>query len=239
MNNPFFTYPGGTLRGEYNDFETYRVEAHRLLNHLKSSILKPNTLLYICIGSAMEENKCDDYYKYNQWRQLFPHYIETYLSPVEIIIISPNKLKNPGFIKITDEYLKWESSDTSTYTSSTRDIKVNIFNCMMPSENKKRTVSIAKKCTDLPLQTDTDVQFINEFYSVLKEYINKANKTICNSFAVFRNMPEYNDFRMFREIKDVIGNGILAEWKYDEMCTNTYYKHYWKYKQLSYIGNTI
>src|SRR6185369_17014266 len=111
INNPFFTYPTYPVRG-YSDHVVYQKEVVRLKKYISEVKVKDKSLLFICVGAAMEEATSDERYELTaHWRQLFPTCIDQIIqlsTPVKIVIVSPNrsfspdKFTPPVFISKTD-----------------------------------------------------------------------------------------------------------------------------------------
>lgn len=234
MNYPFFVYPGYPFRGYFN-FEEYLSEVIRLdkyIQELKDTCTQ-NTLLHLTIGAAMEEvADIEDYFKIyiqkQHWRQLFPDFIDYNCfknkTPVKIIIIAPNDIfsinnfKEPQFIKYTNEIYSWEKINQKQYKSQNFNVEVNFFCTMMPHSEPARNINIVNKIKQIDLdqktnyhqkiiQSNDDLNFINQFYTNLKllfDVINQKEGIVtCFSFAVFNEITEqskYNEYLMFSEI---------------------------------------
>jgi hypothetical protein len=234
-------YPGFPFSG-YHDTYTYNRNLIDLDNYIKELTININqkSIIHISIGAAAEEARIDfnKDIKY-QWEQLFPEHLYKIIKtnpsiPVYHIIIAPNNfLKDhymPIFIKKTK--LNWIYRGHNTFQLDNLTIKM--FCCPMPSNcdytkliDNLRTHNIKDenyyKSID---QTNQDRIFINNFYKNLECLFNKVNYydgiISCYSFAVFNAdtmKARYNNFSMFKEIKDLFPKNklcqrILAEWVY-------------------------
>tara|TARA_Y100000780_G_scaffold230634_1_gene253287 strand:- start:21028 stop:21888 length:861 start_codon:yes stop_codon:yes gene_type:complete len=238
MNFPFYLYPNQVLSG-YTDYEEYLKETERLYNDLCEYKSKPNTIFQLIIGAVMEEAIDYKVDINNHWRQLFPFYLEYHLetntnSNIDIFLISPNiGFKNhikPTFINATS-YYEWKyDKNTKTYYSTTENINVHIYYTPFPSIdlNNYKSLSLYDTIIDKDhlkklIQTENDINFINNFYQELQiifETIEKYNGfIICNSYAVFRYgsifFEKFHSYGLFPDIKNLFKDEptrVLAEW---------------------------
>lgn len=233
MNNPFYTYPNYPFHGGYNNFNLY-IDNIKRLKDLFDDMREYDgkQLIYMAVGATMEEIIDDDNYKkYNQWRQLFPSYIEDMILKSKclkssIIIASPNiffdpcRYRDPVFISKTDRQFKWTKTSKNTYKSSHYDVTVFVICTKFPSYNEDRSRLVYDKLcelvkkdnicinTDHILQTEDDIVFIKNFYDSLDKLIIEIDGIlICNSFATFNINSvygkSYNNYRMFKELKQI------------------------------------
>lgn len=229
INNPFFTYPTYPLRG-YSDHVEYKNEIIRLRKYINELKITDGTLLFLCIGAAMEELINDTRYKtISHWRQLFPlciEHISKFGIPVKIIIISPNESFSsnnfiaPTFIDKTDNDYKWKNIDKS-FISTKYNVTVDIFCTLLPHEEKEKNERMVKYLNSQEdiffhnaskniYQTDTDIKFIIQFYKELQScfdnVIKHNGKIACFSYAVFSensNYSKFNSYNMFTELLDI------------------------------------
>ena len=241
INFPWYTYPN-ILTSSYNTFDAYRQETRRLYEYIKNFKCSTPVLFHLTIGAAMEEylsqhTSIDDSQyglcKSFQWRQLFPHWIQTYITNnvnayVEIIIVSPNKCfymeyKQPIFVRETDHIFNWmKITDRCFISMKYPNLKINIFYTLFPHKCSKNKNMIAQyRSTDKlgefkPFlrqitQTEYDCLLIDTFYDTFQSMLNKIihyNGFIsCYSFAVFNLNTCYSricNFEMFREVAKLI-----------------------------------
>jgi len=254
LNFPWTSYPthrtGNLCHGWGEDIDyiiQYRQNTLHLFDFLKNTT--PCPTIFICIGAAYEEIvSLSSNVQINQWRQLFPLYIEKFVvngNKVQIIIISPNdsfmKRETPEFINKT-RYMNWtfreETNCKQVYSSKKFHVDVYIFCTPMPSDDPlndnviqyiKSTnlyeLDIVKNKVDNMLKTTNDIDFVRNFYECLKIFINKCDVVICNSYAVFNENDKLKNYCMFPEIKELFNkkdNKILSEWIYDVDNYNTF-----------------
>lgn len=232
INCPWMLYhmasPLGNVCYGWQDFDTYRVEVKRLYEHLEKieSTFNESTLLFMVVGAAAEEGVDEpNYKKYEQYRQLFPYYVEKAALqniPVRIIIISPNETfdkstyKDLEFIKYTNSEFKWDKICDGRYKSENYDVTVDIFCTPMPCEDmesNKLVIKTAKSkayLSENPIyikrikdmeQIESDVKFIDKFYCQLEKLFLKIENTggiiMCNSYAVFRDGSSLAKYRNY------------------------------------------
>lgn len=220
----------GNIFHGWQNYELYRKESLQLLQHIEKlkSVINKQSVLYIAIGAAAEEITTDvNYNKYNQYQQLFPHYIESVAKqniPVNVIIISPNEsfekgtlyYKDPKFIDATHKDFKkmWHKIEDGVYYND--NINVNIFCTPMMCEDMKKNKMVLqyarglselteddrfiKEINDME-QTSHDIEFITTFYKSFGELLDIVEKfggvTICNSYAVFTDGSESAKYRNY------------------------------------------
>lgn len=251
LNHPYHIYPN-SIFSEYIEYLVYNNEIKRLNQYLvelhKNMIeLKKNNknriLIPFIIGSSMEVALQQNHTHYDnifQYQQLFPNYINYFIEKnlfdniyIYIIIVSPDKLI--GSTNFTPLFLKYsgynfeKTENKYIYSNNNIFIEVNIFNCPIPSIEKRELI-IRK--SDIILQdisfvnitsfrqTKNDINFINIFYN---NFINICNindykqlNFIVNSYATFKNIENPTIYRMFPEILKICSNYniIATEWQY-------------------------
>jgi len=230
---PWYTYPNLVV-SQYQDYANYITESCRLKNYIDNLIIEPRTLFHLITGAAMEEIiSCDmdfphiDFIKSDQWRQLFPFWIDNYIKEdasacVKIAIVSPNKhfrsdqFITPSFVAKTPEY-EWNvNTEIRTITSNKFNVEISIFNTPVPhkcSYNKKYINCLIESGydgdLDLITQTLHDIKFIESFYSSLVSkldlIISRSGIATCFSYAVFNAECDQRshmvNFKMFPLIK--------------------------------------
>lgn len=198
--------------------------------------------------NLFEESKTK--YKF-QYQQLCPeHLINEVLDGNSVVnfIISPtsffslDNFSMPFFVNELDHIMNWEYDIENEYVvikSRNYDFKIYIYCTMMPS-NDERNESIVENLnriinTDIILpiedirQTTEDRIFINKFYNcfndLFKIIIKNKGTVTCFSYAVFHtatNKISYNNFKMFRELIELIDwnneNMFIGEWIFTEGC---------------------
>jgi hypothetical protein len=166
---------------------------------------------------------------------------------VNLIIISPDNFfsdehyNDPIFINMPLFEFKKISNRKYIYENQKENliINVDIFNCPLPSRDTREClkkisdffISTYDNLKDMGIstyvQSESDVFFINNFYSMIDNFLslnnNFNNITIINSWATFKNLDGFNNFRMFRELLDISNkNNILAtEWTYRDKMVFT------------------
>lgn len=255
INFPWKIYPVsnlGNIVSEYTHYDIYRKNTLLLNKYLQNNAINTCTCYYLAIGDAMEELKNNNLFNtHDQWRQLFPFYIEeiSMSFKTEIIIITPNIHCNPSFLLKTNTKFKWtldENSEYKKYTSNNYNVVINIFITPFPSldqENErfindltnKTKIELEEQIQNL-IQTKEDIIFLNNFNSQLKIFIDKIKESgviLCNYFAVFNSLSIYSNYDNFyfspilRSLitnfnnKNYINN-LLLKWKYTLTETNTY-----------------
>ncbi len=267
LNHPYFMYPGGPL-SEYNKYKNYNSEVVRLLEYLiklngklnsLQSVKNNYILIPFIIGSAMEQAIKGGYNEPNsffQWQQLFPNYINNFIDfyskidnssvTVYIIIVSPDIIfsneytYDPLFTLFLYEFKKI-AKNKYIYTSQNVTIKINIFNCPLPSIDNRKDVydkinnmltkfndSFTELGIDSYNQTVDDINFINNFYLELENLYKKNNyeniNIIVNSWASFKNLEGFQNFKMFYKVLELANenNILVTEWTYRDtlFCTN-------------------
>jgi hypothetical protein len=265
LNNPYFTYPGSPFRG-YHNFTLYNEELIRLKDFIEYESVPQNCLVHLGIGAAMEEiPSSHNYDSFNQWRQLFPVHIDSFIDnfvdrSVKIIIVSPNitfELKNfkiPEFIKQTNDKYDWIKVNEKLYISNKYNISVNIFCTMMPTEDKRNKTIMnyfvkeelnKEICWIMNLeQTKSDIEFVDQFYEKLSQLFEKVNLkngiVTCYSFAVFNELTNYNslnDYKMFKEIVSLFSDSKTNSTK--RVLSRWYYDETCQYVVLNCCGKTV
>ena len=259
---PFYLYPNFFGSG-YKDFKTYREEVLRLYHFIETYKAGFGDLLKFNIGAPFEEECSQHYFEEAHYMQLFSSQLKHFIrsrdssNKVTIVIISPNKsfsdkhYKTPKFIEYTDEEFNWEKSN-KFYKSHGHNVDINIFCCPMPHNDlgrgrrnaelehmKRIKIDDAQKeftIADIT-QTDSDVEFIDRFYDILKkvlvEVVELGGIVDCSSFAVFNNGGQYrhiNNYIMFSEVRNLFNGDfikiegtnqiilkiILSEWVFEK-----------------------
>jgi hypothetical protein len=238
---PWYNYPFLPLSG-YNDTDTYKPELLKLYEFINSyDINDEKILLHLTIGSAMEEynNTCKPFQSNfeSQWKQLFPDHIFEYVvngGTCLLFIISPDesfsqkKFIEPVFLQKTNHIFKWNNIG-NYYYSDLYNIKIYIFNTMMPTNNKKYiyispeifSEELSRKYTT----TKEDILFVNLFYKSIELFFHKILSNMgnitCFSFAVFHKSTDYShlicNYAMFSEILEIgkkYNKIVFAEWRY-------------------------
>lgn len=159
---------------------------------------------------------------------------------IYITIVSPDSIfsdfeySDPFFI-INTGYPFTKISNRK-YISEFDNIKINvdIFNCPLPTIETR--IDIIKKYNDFIKsnpnnfsgsiknyeQTNDDLIFISDFYNYFEVLLKLCDyrriNIIINSYATFKNLYGYENFKMFPKILDLsIKNNILAtEWIYKD-----------------------
>ena len=249
INYPWFMYPGAPSHG-YMD-SVYITELHRLYTDIQNIQVSKPTLLHLTIGAPMEELDKKTFDNENasfQMYQLVPdHLITTADMGVDVlcIIVCPNKIIEPLFMRYTEDYVK---IDDMNYKHIDLPITIKIYQTMMPTKDKKRNDKYItnfinnninehiNNCVDIYTQTNNDRLFVDMFYTRLKNTMthitNNNGFNSCFSFAVFNNKrirQKYNKCRMFKELYYCYKNhkeAILCEWVFG-------YKYYVVYDLLN------
>lgn len=180
LNHPFYIYPNAIM-SEYNEYDTYRNELHKLDKYLSDLIMfieslinninntDPNFLLLINIGSTMEDaihNSNTDLSNLFQYQQLFPAFIDEFIKNkkgkkiIQIITISPDRIFNPDYNLYEPLFTKYSEYDfvkksINEYECIDKDliIKVNIFNCPVPCiDNRMKVINHYNKMLDYLLK---------------------------------------------------------------------------------------
>lgn len=184
LNHPWFIYPHAFM-SEYNDYELYKSESIRLnlfledfLNKLYSKNFDSSKILIpIILGSTMEDSLIGSHTNITnifQFQQLFPNYIDNFIKNeignkyIQMIIISPDKIFQkddyvPLFVKFSKYKFKKNNKFEFLSESDELMIKINIFNCPMVTEEKRKNIII--NCDNI----------LNDFK------INMSNKNIFNT----------------------------------------------------------
>ena len=233
INFPYFVYPGAPFHGYYS--QSFNINIYRALEKIRSlrHINSKKILFHITIGSPMEEAGSiiiEQHKVQYQMHQLVPDHILRALSQgihVINIIICPNAIKEPLFMKYSGDYAK---INKNTYTHKSFPLEIFIYKTMMPTKDTERnkkfmsyfngkleSTHLEKYC-----QTSDDILFVNMFYSELKITINhiidNGGYCSCFSFAVFNDdsiYRSYKNFVMFKEVSECYkdpDSTILCEW---------------------------
>lgn len=249
VNFPWKQYPTsnlGNVVSEYTHYKTYRQQTVKLYKYLQT-MLQLKTVVYLAVGDAMEEYKeSSDAIINDQWRQLFPIYIENASKEfaTEIIIITPNINCNPTFLTKTQKKYGWTKVGDK-YESSNPDYKITVrifitpFPCIDTNNNKlidylKTKEIISSTIINDLIQTTADITFLEDFNNVFAKYINHIKQNgviICNYLAVFNNdsvYSTYNNFYFAPILKNIIKNNnsdiitsLLLKWTFNPTITTT------------------
>lgn len=186
----------------------------------------------------------------HQYRQLYPNYINDFINAnsdkkfIQIIITSPDRIFSnddytPHFIRYEPyDFVKIKKNEY-VFECEMFEIKINIFNCPMPCL-ETRCDLVSRYQTSLEMlkinpykiqtykQTQTDVDFIQNFYSRVEELFKITydirNKIIVNSWVSFVNLVGYSEkYNMFPNILELANkyNIIATEWEFLENSTFT------------------
>lgn len=277
LNHPWFIYPRGFM-SEYNDYSHFRNESIKMYkfidslpdkiekNHLDEDILIP-----FIIGSPMEDALSKSNSREEnlfQYTQLFPNYINNFIQCkknkkfIQIIIISPDTIFNyesnkKPFFTIYGKYdFVCTNINEYIYTDSEIEIRINIFNCMIPCIElrtqiikKYDTIINKNKSYDIGImsyrQTDNDLEFIKNFYCCVEKlfnFITNLNfKIIINSWVSFKNLDGIAEkFNMFPKILELANkyNIIATEWEFvDELFYTKIISQYKFYNKNFHVCN--
>lgn len=244
---------------EYNNYKHYRNEVkmlyqfiNNLLNEINEHYVNGSQILIpFIIGSPMEDSLAksntskDNYF---QFRQLFPNYINNFIQSntnnkfIQIIIISPDDIFSPQST-IKPLFRLYESFDfvltnlnEYVYMDDKLTIKINIFNCPVPSLETRTNITLRYDTSLNDMETNIydissykqsqfDIEFINNFYSSLNMLFNlntnPSIKLIINSWASFKNLDGISErYNMFPKILELATqyNIIACEWEFiDEL----------------------
>lgn len=202
----------------------------------------------LILGTPMEaaiwNKQCSEKYDF-QWQQLFPKYIFDFIKHykklnnninINIIVVSPDNIfmdeyyREPLFtIKCEDYIFKKIKNRDYIHISNNLTIKIDIFTCPFPqleinTKNIERYNNFIQKIIDdYKLKTfepsEEDIKFINSFYEYFERICeNKKANLIINSFAVFRNVREYDNYGLFPTLLEVANKHkiIATEWNFNE-----------------------
>lgn len=234
LNHPWKTYHNAPM-SSYQYFDVYKTETLRLFQFLKQYIPKSQTVFQLIVGAAMEEALEHEIPIGDQWRQLFPYYLEELVLDeglkAQVVIVSPNKNfleeeYHPTFIGMTNWKYHWEMTGPREFTSTTYPVKINLFCTMFPQVDKfnSKLVDYWKDVSYIEqfVQTDMDVSFVNDFYKSMSAMFAKVEQVdgviLAVSYAVFNNIrrPAYY---LIPSIKDLFpiqkkDTRMLFEWRY-------------------------
>lgn len=188
-------------------------------------------------------NEPGTYFQWQQlFPSYINNFIESYRSDkentiyVNLIIVSPDKIFSdefylePMFIGLTDYKFVKLSNRKYLCIENNLEISVDIFNCPIPSHDSRECVKkindfyIRRKKDfsyiqlDSYIQTESDIKFINKFYKLIDILFSLVNNfniyTIVNSWATFKNLDGFENYKMFNKLLDLANkNNILAtEW---------------------------
>jgi len=207
-----------------------------------------DVLIPFIIGSSMEDVLSKSHTTFDnihQYSQLFPNYINKFISHndnkkfIQIIIISPDNIFSPNSIHIPyfTLYSPYDFVNTNfneyIYLDEFIKIKVNIFNCPLPCLETRNSLVIRYQQMINKLnpntfnittykQNQTDIDFINSFYSSLDKLFSKSIsesrlKIIINSWVNFKNLDGYSEnYGMFPNLLKLANkyNIIATEWDF-------------------------
>lgn len=197
-------------------------------------------------ANSANSTNCANYAYENiihQYRQLFPNYINDFINTntekkfIQIIITSPDRIFSnddftPQFITYEPYNFRKIQKNEYVFECDMFEIKINIFNCPMPClETRYELVTRYQRSLDMlkvnPYdiqtykQTQTDVDFIHNFYSSIEELFkitfDPRNKIIINSWVSFANLDGYSEkYNMFPNILELANkyNIIATEWEF-------------------------
>jgi hypothetical protein len=202
----------------------------------------------LILGTPMEaaiwNKQCSEIYDF-QWQQLFPKYIFDFIKHykklnnninINIIVVSPDNIfmdkfyREPLFtIKCEDYSFNKIKNREYIHTSDNLTIKIDIFTCPFPQlETNTKNIErhnnfIHKIIKDYKLKTfepsEEDIKYINRFYENFERICeNKKANLIINSFAVFRNVRDYDNYGLFPTLLEVANKHkiIATEWSFNE-----------------------
>jgi len=205
-------------------------------------------LTILILGTPMEaaiwNKQCSEIYDF-QWQQLFPKYIFDFIKHykklnnninINIIVVSPDNIfmdefyREPLFtIKCEDYSFNKIKNREYIHTSTNLIIKIDIFTCPFPQlETNTKNIYrfnnfIEKIIEDYKLKTfepsEEDILYINSFYENFERICtNKSANLIINSFAVFRNVRDYDNYGLFPTLLEVANKHkiIATEWSFNE-----------------------
>lgn len=221
-----------------------------LENELYEKHCSKEILIPFIIGSPMEDSLAKsntDFENIFQYSQLFPNYISNFITYntnkkfIQIIIVSPDNIFSPNtthkpYFTLFGSY-EFVNNDFNEYTyiDDYVEIKVNIFNCPMPCVETRTSLVIKYQQMIDEInnnsynittykQNQTDINFINSFYSSLDKLFNYIQslpesriKTIINSWVSFKNLDGYSDnYKMFPNLLKLANkyNIIATEWDF-------------------------
>jgi hypothetical protein len=157
-----------------------------------------------------------------------------------MIIVSPDKIfsnetsYDPLFTTFLYDFQKI-FNNKYIYTNKNVTIKINIFNCPLPSIDNR--IDIYNKMNQLLVrhkqsfdnlgissykQTKNDIIFIDNFYLELDELYKKNNyintNIIVNSWASFKNLEGFQNLKMFHKVLELANlyNIIVTEWTFKD-----------------------
>lgn len=230
-----------------------------LSNELDEKYSYSDILIPFIIGSPMEDALAKSHTTFEnifQYSQLFPNYINKFISHnlnkkfIQIIIISPDNIFSPNSTHTPyfTLYGPYDFVNTNfneyVYSDEFIEIKVNIFNCPLPCVETRNSLieryqPMIDRLNPNPFnittykQNQTDVNFINSFYSSLDKLFSKSItehrtgkniKIIVNSCASFKNLDGYSEnYGMFPNLLKLANqyNIIATEWDFIDNLTFT------------------
>jgi hypothetical protein len=246
----------------YKELERLLVHIENLSNRIKELGETDAQLTNFIIGTPMEDalqkKHCGKNYIY-QWQQLFPYHITNFINhnmsldkdiSVNIIIISPDDIfmdenyREPLFMTECEDYefIKFGNRDY-VYIEKKLKIKIDIFTCPFPQLEKDKFVieksnELIKKVGNYQIEnfapSEDDKKFISNFYDYLEMIAsNPLSNMIINSYAIFRNVREYDNYGLFSSLLELADKYkiIATEWTFSE---NNYFN-----KIVSKINFTV
>lgn len=246
LNEPISSYTEYDIYyKELNRFYKFVELYNEYLDKLKEDDV---CLTILILGTPMEaalhNNQCSKIYEF-QWQQLLPKNVFDFIKHykklnnninINIIIVSPDNIfmdeyyKEPLFtIKCDDCKFTKIKNREYIHMSDKLIIKVDIFTCPFPQLEtntniiNKINIFIKKFYEDYKIMdyspTEEDITFINNFYEYFESICkNPKSNLLINSYAVFRNVREYDNYGLFPTLLEVADrNKIIAtEWHFDE-----------------------
>jgi hypothetical protein len=240
-----------------------------LSNKLDEKYSYYDVLIPFIIGSPMEDALAKLHTTFDnifQYSQLFPNYINKFISYnknkkfIQIIIISPDNIFSPNSTHTPyfSLYSPYDFVNTNfneyIYLDEFIEINVNIFNCPFPCVETRNSLVIRYQQMIDTLnpntfnittykQNQTDINFINSFYSSLDKLFSKSIsesriKIIINSWVSFKNLDGYSEnYEMFPNLLKLANkyNIIATEWDFIDNLTFT--KIVSNYGDMNGIGN--
>lgn len=229
-------------------------------------------LIPFIIGSPMEDsliksNTSNE--NYIQFRQLFPNYINNFIQSntnnkfIQIIIISPDNIfsSNSGIKPLFTSHESFDFVLTNlneyVYSDEQINIKINIFNCPIPCLETRinlvhryelmiNGLRINNYDITSYKQTQTDLEFIDNFYSKINALFSLNNiesiKIIINSWVSFKNLDDITEkYTMFPKILDLANkyNIIATEWKFVDELFYTKIISQYEFENKNYFGSNI
>jgi len=247
-------------------------EFNEFIQLSEQNVNRNNILIPFIIGSPMEDSitKSNTLKEnYFQFRQLFPNYINNFIKSnpdnkfIQIIIISPDDIfsthtnKKPLFMLYESFDFVLTNLNEYVYTEEKLTIKINIFNCPVPCL-EKRTSIINRYDTlingmepnlyniNTYRQTQSDIEFINNFYSSLNRLFslnsNPSINIVINSWASFKNLDGISErYNMFPKILELANehNIIASEWEFIDELFYTKIVSQYKFDNKNFFGTNI